>query len=436
MNFTPKPAPLQKRVMAGIIDAAFIIVLGAVSFLVPLLSRGIALPMWGVLAVLIGYSVLPIAFFRKTIGLAIMGLEVVGKTGHPLDLANTLFRELIGRGWFPAAYLFTVILSLIASKLGIGGAIAPAALMGLMTLACAAALATVAVGHLISVERADKRTLGDLLSGSFVVEGRALPLPTDADELEEYTAQRKKVVRNVVVVEVLLVLAVYVSPLVLMAKTGESPQARGQRLKLEALQSKFDKEPGSESLARDLIIGYRNAGRVEEAEAVRTRHREAMSLKEVKREEDLRAQMAQNPSRDNATPLIELLENQDRVDEAREVYLQYLGATPEPGRLAGFANWLAGHGRTDEAVEVLNQVLKQDPLVPYAHTMLGVSLTRLGKFQLAREELELALLDEPDDEDAADALREVEEKVGALSAADKKVLRKRFEAWRSDAGYR
>ena len=53
-----------------------------------------------------------------------------------------------------------------------------------------------------------------------------------------------------------------------------------------------------------------------------------------------------------------------------------------------------------------------------------------------RAMLELALLDEPDDEDAADALREVEEKVGALSAADKKVLKKRFEAWRSDAGYR
>lgn len=52
MSFVPRPAPLQKRVIAGFIDAVFIVVLSGISFAVPLLTRGIVLPMWGVLAVM------------------------------------------------------------------------------------------------------------------------------------------------------------------------------------------------------------------------------------------------------------------------------------------------------------------------------------------------------------------------------------------------
>ena len=38
------------------------------------LLRGFALPMWGVLVVLLGYSVLPIiAFLRRTFGLSVAG---------------------------------------------------------------------------------------------------------------------------------------------------------------------------------------------------------------------------------------------------------------------------------------------------------------------------------------------------------------------------
>jgi hypothetical protein len=58
----------------------------------------------------------------------------------------------------------------------------------------------------------------------------------------------------------------------------------------------------------------------------------------------------------------------------------------------------------------------------------------MGQLAGAREELELALLDDPSDEDAKDALREVEEKLGPLPAADKKKLAQHFAGWKTDAG--
>jgi uncharacterized RDD family membrane protein YckC len=434
MNFTPKPAPIAKRVTAGFIDAAFLAVLSGITFVMPLMLWGIVLPMWGVLTVLVGYAVVPIAFFKRTLGLHIMGLEVVGKTGHPLDLANTTFRELLGRGFFPFAYLFTAVMSLVAMRFHLGGSIAPPVLAGVMTFASATAFAVAAMGHLIALGRPDGRTLADLISGSFVVEGPALPKPTDPDELDELAAQRGRVIRNVIIFEVVCALSVLGVPALLMSKGSETPSEKAQRLKTEALRAKFDATPQSESLAKDLEYELRAAGRFEDAKQVWDKHVEALSLREAKREEDLRAMLAEKRDRQTAQTLINLLEQQDRVDEAREVYLQWLGETPTPSELAGFGHWLATNGKTEEAVTVLTTATTQDPLVPYGHTLLGVSLQRMGRLAMAREELELALLDDPDDEDAADALQEVTEQLGDLTAADKAKLKKRFDAWAKDAG--
>lgn len=434
MNFVPKPAPISKRVTAGFIDAAFLSVLSGITFVAPLMLKGIVLPMWGVLAVLVGYSVVPIAAFKRTIGLHIMGLEVVSKTGHSLDLANTAFRELLGRGFFPFAYLFTAVMSLVAMRFNVGASITPPALAGIMTCACSSAFAVAVVGHLIAPGRPDGRTLADLISGSFVVEGPALPRPTDPDELDELASHRARVIRNVIIVELVCAFSVIGLPYLLMSRGSETPAEKVQRLKIESLRAKFDANPRSESLAGDLQFELRNAGREQDAKAVWDQHREALSLDEVKREEELRAQLAERRDREVAQRLINLLEQQDRVDEAREVYLQWLGETPTPAELAGFGHWLATNGKTEEAVTVLTTATTQDPLVPFGHTLLGVSLQRMGRLPMAREELELALLDDPDDEDAADALREVTDKLGALTAADKAKLKKRYDAWAADAG--
>lgn len=433
MQFVPRPVQISTRVIAGLIDFSAIVVLSALSFAIPLLTRGIVLPMWGVLAVMVGYSVVPLAFLKKTLGFQVMGLELVGKDGHPVDLANLLFRELLGRGYFPAAWLFTIITSLIASFFRVGASTTPPMLAGVMTLACFFAVCIAAAGHFLGLSR-DQRTLADLIAGSFVVKAPALPVPEDSEELAEWKAHRARVIRRIVVFEVVLMCSVLALPWLFSSSSGESPQMKVARLKMESLQSKFDANPGSESLAADLQHEYLRAGREEEAKAVFEKHRQALSLKEAGRELALREQLASQRERKTAEALIELLEGQDRVDDAEAVYRQYLGPTPTASERTGFGNWLATNGRTEAAVIELTHATTTSPLVPFGQTLLGVSLQRLGRFEEAREHLFLAVLDDPEDADAVDALVEVEEKAGPLSAKEKVSLRRRFDAWRRDAG--
>lgn len=432
--FVPRPAPLQKRVIAGLLDAACIVVLSGISFAVPLLTRGIVLPMWGVLAVMVGYAVVPLAFLKRTLGLHIMGLELVGKQGHAIDLANLLFRELVGRGFFPAAWLFTIITSLIAFRYGVGASATPPVLAGVMTVACSVALCVSAIGHLIALGRPDQRTLADLLAKSFVVEGPALQPPSDLEEFDEWKAHRLRVIIGISVFEVFLMGSVLALPALLTSSSGESAQGKIARLKLESLRAKFEANPGSDSLAADLQREYEYRGLEAEARAVLEKHRRALSTREADRELQLRERLAQTRDRQIAETLINLLERQDRVDDAVDVYRQWLGPTPRASELAGFGNWLATNNRTELAVIELERALAMEPLVPLGHVLLGVSLQRLGRYEDARVELELALLDDPEDEDADDALRVVEGKIGRLSTKERSALQRRVEGWRRDAG--
>ena len=434
MNFVPRPAPLQKRVVAGLIDAACIVVLCGISFAVPLVTRGVVLPMWGVLAVMVGYAVVPLAFLKRTLGLHIMGLELVGKAGHAVDLANVLFRELLGRGFFPAAWLLTIISSVVATHFGVGGSTTPPMLAGVMTVACAGAFCIAAIGHVIALGRPDQRSLADLIAGSFVVEGPALPPPSDLEEFDDWKAQRTRVVVRIIVFEVVLMSSVLLLPWVLSSSSGESPQMKGARLKLEALRAKFDANPGSESLFNDLQREYESAGRPDDAQLIVEKHRHALSLTEAGREQMLRAQLGERHERSTAEALIAMLERQDRVDDAVDVYREWLGPTPKASELSGFGNWLATNGRTELAVVELERATTLDPLVPLAHTLLGVCLQRLGRMEEAREHLEFALFDDPKDEDAEDAMKLVEGKIGRLTGPERLALRRRFESWRHDAG--
>ena len=434
MNFVPRPVPMQKRVVAGLLDFAFIAVLSGICFAVPLLTRGVVLPMWGVLAVMVGYAVVPLAFLKRTLGLHIMGLELVGKDGHPVDLANVLFRELLSRGFFPGAWLFTIITSLIAFHFHLGASTTPPLLAGVMTVACACAFCVAAIGHVIALGRPDQRTLADLIARSFVVEGPSLPPPTDLEEFDEWKAHRRSLVARIVVFELLLMSSVLGLPWLLSSSDGESSQMKVARLKFEAHRAKFDADPGSESLSNDLQREYFELGRDDDAQKVAQRHRQALSLGQAGTEQRLREQLAQRHDRDTAEALIHLLERQDRLDDAQAAYREWLGPTPKASALAGFGNWLATNNFTEEAVVELERATGLDPLVPLGHTLLGVSLQRLGRYEDAREHLELALLDDATDADAEEALRLVEGKVGRLPGPQKRDLKRRFDAWRRDAG--
>lgn len=434
MNFTPRPAPLPKRVAAGAIDAALIGLLCALSFAGPMLLRGVVLPMWGVLAVMVGYAVVPLAFLKRTVGMHLLGLELVSRQGHAVDLGNLIFRELLGRGFFPAAWLLTILGGLIAANAGVGGTATPPGLAGVMTLACMAALAAAAVGHLVALGRPDQRTLADLLAGSFVVVGPALPEPTDADELAALRVHRSGVLARIAVFEVLLVGSVLALPWLLTSRGGERADQKVARLTRETLRQRFEQNPGSEALAAELQREYLRAGLQQEADAVAQKHRTAASLREADRELRLRAQFEAQRDRPHAEALIRLLDEQDRVDEAVAVYREWLGPAPEPAALAGFGNYLATNQRTGEAIAVLQRAVSQDPLVAFGHTLLGICLQRQGRLVEAREHLHLALLDDPKDEDARDALATVEAQGGALPPQERLALQRRLADWRRDAG--
>ena len=126
--------------MAGAIDTVVVLGLCAVYFLIPLLTRGLVLPMWGVLAAVLGYLVVPLAAFKRTLGMKLLGLELVTKDGHAVGPGDVLFRELIGRGFFPAAFLFTLFAGLAASWFGVARFAAPAGIALLFFFASAVAL--------------------------------------------------------------------------------------------------------------------------------------------------------------------------------------------------------------------------------------------------------------------------------------------------------
>ena len=114
---------------------------------------------------------------------------------------------------------------------------------------------------MIALGRPDQRTLADLLARSFVVEGPALPPPADLEEFDEWKAHRISVLVRIGVFEVVLMSSVLALPWLLSSSSGESSQGKIARLKLEALESKFKADPGSESLANDLQREFSARGR-------------------------------------------------------------------------------------------------------------------------------------------------------------------------------
>ncbi|MEW5740020.1 MAG: RDD family protein [Myxococcota bacterium] len=428
------PAPLGRRVLAGVFDACAVAVLSICCFLVPMVLRGLVLPMWGVLAALVGYQVVPLAFLKQTLGMRLFGLELVRRDGHHVDLANLLFRELIGRGFFPAAYLFTLLAGATAAALGVAATATPVLLGGLMALASMGALAMAVVGHLLALGRPDGRTLADLFASSYVALGPTRAPPDDEEERAEWDAHRARVKRNIVVFEVLLVASVLAIPWVLSSRGGETAKERGARIAREALEKKFAADPGNEALAAELERAWWQAGRDDEVRRVEQAHQTALKKREGEREALLRERFATTKDRANASALVELLERQGRVDDAEVVYRQYVEADGRPSTRAGFGHWLASVGRPGDAVNQLEVALREDPLVPYGHTLLGVSLVRAGRAEEGRAQLLLALADDPNDEDARDALADLEQTIGPSTEQMKALAAASVRAWRLDAG--
>jgi uncharacterized RDD family membrane protein YckC/Flp pilus assembly protein TadD len=424
-----QPAPLQPRILAGVIDGVAIFALGLAVFLPPFLMGAAALPVWAFLAAILGWAVVPLAVFGTTLGMRLMGVELVGRDGKPPDFVELLFREIIARGLGPAAYLGSVTVGLLASAFGAAQFSALSSLglgFWLSSLLFTGALA----GHLVALGREDRRSLADLVGRTMVIPRAvaAVHTETDAEERAELEAARRRRVLGVVGFEVVLVLATLGAPLLLSLRTP----SRGEyaaRLKLDADAKRFEHDPGNASLARELAEAYRFGGEPEKATAVMARHEAAQKGKTDQQEASLRKRLAESPGdEDAAGTLLELLENQNRIDDARAVRERLYKADGSKEAQAGYGVWLYQHDLNEQAVTQLRAALAAGLDEAEVHAYLGMALQDLGQKVEARHELSVALQQDPDLDSAADELQALVEEIGpepAPKAAPKPAVKKK-----------
>ncbi|MBI3185009.1 MAG: RDD family protein [Myxococcales bacterium] len=268
------PAPLGRRIIAGLLDAAIVVGLAAAYFLVPLLTQGVVLPMWGVLAAVLGYSVVPLGAFRATLGMRLCGLQLVALNGHPANPGDLLFRELIGRGFFPAAFLLTLAMGFVASLLGVATFLAPSGMSAVLAYASVFVLAAAVLGTFLALQRPDRRTLADLVSRTMVIRARPEAAPEDEDERAERSRRRRRRIAFVVAFELVVAGGVSAVPFVLTRRT-ESVESYADRHVRARLEREHQETPANALAAEQLADIYTKAGRLEDAAAARKRHTEA-----------------------------------------------------------------------------------------------------------------------------------------------------------------
>ncbi|MBI3179969.1 MAG: RDD family protein, partial [Deltaproteobacteria bacterium] len=123
MNLDPKiiRAPLDRRVVAGCIDAAAVAALAAAAFFSHLLLIGMVMPLWTLSAIAVAWNVLPAWRWQATPGLWLVGLRLEGSDGERPDLLELTVRELIGRGLIAGAYIASLFVGVGGALLGLGG---------------------------------------------------------------------------------------------------------------------------------------------------------------------------------------------------------------------------------------------------------------------------------------------------------------------------
>lgn len=423
----PPPAPLGRRLAAGAFDFCAVWALVAASFLVPIFLRGLVLPMWGVLLVMLGYQVVPLSAFRQTLGMRLFGLELVTREGHAVNAGEVLFRELVGRGFFPAAFLATIVLGLLANLLGVMAFVMPTGIGAIFFLVSAFTVALAVLGHFLVFNRADQRTLADLIARSYVTAARPPEPAIDAEEAAYARSLARRRVRNVALFEVVCVGLVFFGPWVLTQRSEGTGQ-RAVRLKLRAQEEKAKSYPEDLQVLRELYDLQRGVGQVEEAAATEERMRGLLRAQEEAREGALRKLLAQDPSnREAVGALLELLEDKGRGEDARAVYAKYVEDNPRPSLRAGYADWLSQRERHDDALAQMKRALEEDPELGGGHTLLGELYEAADQRALAQREYYVALKLEPGDDDAADALARLDAELGPLPKEVQKAIDKELK---------
>ena len=410
-------APLQPRVTAGLLDGLTLAFLALVLFLAPIPFGGVGVPAWAALAAIIGYAVVPLWAYQATPFMWLFGLELVGRDGQPPDPIDIVFREILGRGLGPAAYLVTFAFALIGELTGSVGISSSLGGIGLSlaALGCLGALALAVFGHFLALVSPDRRTLADLIARTVVIPRAtaAVAQDLDAEEADYRRSQRRLRLRNVLLFEGALGVAMVAGPIIMTKAPAAQRAAYAHHLTLETDQRHFDADPSNASLAETLSADYERQGDPDKAAQVMARQQAAEKVALAKRETALRAAVAADPKNDDASDaLIDFLEDHDRAADARAVREAAFEADPSPEGQASYGLWLYQRDAAAEAVANLSAALDAGFEAADAHAYLGLALRELGRKEEARRELRRSLEIDPELDGVEDELSALDEELG------------------------
>jgi tetratricopeptide (TPR) repeat protein len=224
-------------------------------------------------------------------------------------------------------------------------------------------------------------------------------------------------VRNVLIAEVLVFGLGGLAPWLLTRKT-ESTEQRAARLLRGRVEAQFKTNPENEQLARELIEAYFVAGDRESAEKVRAQHEAAVNAAQEKRLTTQLAALDKDPSDEAAlAAVLQTLEEKGQLDRAKERYTKFVELRREPEYRAGYAEWLSYKGFGDEGIAEYRALVKEAPDFEGVHKFLARALVMAGRLDEAQEEYQRELVLDPDDDDAKDAMEELDAELGPLSKA-------------------
>lgn len=411
-NESAKGAPLVgRRMAAGAIDLAGVGILSAVFLGVPTVLVGGSLPMLAIFGAVLVWSVVPLSLFGSTAGMAIFGLALEGKENGRADFLDVVFRELVGRGFFAAAYLGTFFIGLVGWLTHTAELSAPVGLSLLLTLVALLGLALAAVGHLIVVVSPNGRGLADILARTTVVRRRpAEPESDDEIEREFVAARRRRRLVGGVVGEVLLVAGTIGVPLLVSLHVGSiDPYAVDHTdMRIETWKRRFEANPASEDVAASYDEVLREAGKNDLADQVDARHAAAVKKADASREKLLTAALARAPTdRQTLDLLVKLLHREKRDADARAAWQRYVTAAKTPESHLEYGEWLYDTGDSKDALPALQAAASGGLDTAELHGYLGFTLQDLGRLEEAKVELTKSLAIEPDLEDVQDALDQV-----------------------------
>jgi uncharacterized RDD family membrane protein YckC len=407
------PAPLGPRIAAGVFDMTILGIMSSVLSLAPLFYGGFALPLLGSLSAILVYTILPCSLFKATLGMRIFGLEIVGLDGRAPEPGEIAFRELVARGYFGVAYFSTAVIGIAGYLSGTMAIFQPTG-MGLVLFFLSGFLLLLSgIGHLMILMRPDHRGLPDLVAKTVVVQEGAIRDPSlgedlDADERAAMKARAsQKAIKFGAFAAGLLVLTISVPHLI--TRAGEGKEDLPERWRLDEAERKWKKDPANAALATEVIDRLEARGESDRAGEVLAEHQKALAERKQTQKTALLAALEREPTDwDTVATLLELYDDEGNRGEARAVFERYVKAEGSSDSRASFGVWLYQNDENERAVTELRAAIAAGTNAADAHAYLGMALKDLGRIDEAKLALERALELDPELDEVAAALDELD----------------------------